>query len=393
MLPADWNWWRIRLPQPSVDGQCYTVQYDHPTDIHEASILFDGDGEIVDPPAFHLTYFLPEFQDISFSDPHVPDRTLMMRGPTAEFDVVWNDAPGEMWDLLPGNTCCPGDYSIEEVQRDRQHVQYGRNERWADSTRREFSSSMGYLHWPTNPPQTRRIGRPEPPSAYTARPRWQSRHPPSGPTPNEIRQREGLPPAPDYLGEILRACQTFEAAQNRRPVAIVMHPQDQQRLLSQVDAAGPMTMPTPTGLRPHGTLFGIEIRLDQNLQLGQILLIGAEGDTMPQEVRNWGGDLIGVLQEPGVRPRPSVIRGGRSPNVLPESEVIAEIDRLEDYFDTRDEAEAAVRLVNEQVRGGPVDDYHANRYPECDHCPHQWHGLECEHCDCINTDWLQEGTK
>ena len=102
------------------------------------------------------------------------------------------------------------------------------------------------------------------------------------------------------------------------------------------------------------------------------------------EVRNWGGDLIAMLQEPAQMPRywaprymPTIIKGGRSPNVLPESEVIDDIDRL----------------VNDQVRTGPVDDYSVNRYPKCPDCGHDWHGLECEaqqgYCDCLNTDWIK----
>jgi hypothetical protein len=130
--------------------------------------------------------------------------------------------------------------------------------------------------------------------------------------------------------------------------------------------------------------------------------------TILDELAGWGGDLITTMQNAytpneirereGLQPvqiprywnpQPSIVTGGRRPNVLPESEVIAEIDRLEEYFDTRDEAEAAVRLVNDQVRRGPRDDYNADRYPKCADCGHTWHGLDCEHCGCLNTDWLK----
>jgi len=58
----------------------------------------------------------------------------------------------------------------------------------------------------------------------------------------------------------------------------------------------------------------------------------------------------------------------------PEDHVLDEIDQL----------------VNDQVRRGPVDDYTVNRYPQCPHCAHDFHGLDCVHCDCINTDWLDD---
>jgi hypothetical protein len=63
----------------------------------------------------------------------------------------------------------------------------------------------------------------------------------------------------------------------------------------------------------------------------------------------------------------------RRKDVLPEKELIDDIDRL----------------VNEQIRPGPVDDYSTNRYPECGQCGHDWHGLDCGDCGCLNTDWLR----
>jgi hypothetical protein len=39
-------------------------------------------------------------------------------------------------------------------------------------------------------------------------------------------------------------------------------------------------------------------------------------------------------------------------------------------------------LVNEQLAVGPLDDYSVNRYPDCNLCPHDWHGEQCVHCSC-----------
>ena len=45
-------------------------------------------------------------------------------------------------------------------------------------------------------------------------------------------------------------------------------------------------------------------------------------------------------------------------------------------------------LVDEQIAGAldrwgvPLDDYSSNRYPDCNICPHDWHGVRCEYCGC-----------
>lgn len=48
----------------------------------------------------------------------------------------------------------------------------------------------------------------------------------------------------------------------------------------------------------------------------------------------------------------------------PEDSVIARIDELD--IDA---------LVDEQLAGGPVDDYNVDRYDRCRHCKQGWHGL------------------
>lgn len=46
--------------------------------------------------------------------------------------------------------------------------------------------------------------------------------------------------------------------------------------------------------------------------------------------------------------------------------------------------DAIAALVDEQLERGPLDDYDVNRYPDCDFCPHDWHGTACiqAYCDC-----------
>jgi hypothetical protein len=260
-LPDGYGWWRLELPT----GE-YTQQYDNPDNIHEMSLLlFDGDarnqtGEIVDPPALHVTRFLPEYDHIDFASG--PPRSMMTRGMYAVVDVVCNDCLGDRWQWLPGNTCRPGDYQIEERER-REPRRDGRpidlSRRWDDSTRHHFDRDYPMLQWPL----------------------W--------------------------------------AVFNR-----------------------------------DGTVNNAQLRASGFIDIG---VLDREGF---QQERRWS-------------PSPDLIIPRRSPNVLPESQVIDEIDRL----------------VNDQVRVGPRDDYRVNRYPPCKVCGHQWHGLDCERCECINTEWLK----
>jgi len=95
-----------------------------------------------------------------------------------------------------------------------------------------------------------------------------------------------------------------------------------------------------------------------------------DGEVLTFDGVGWAAGVIEPQQIPripGLIADPISLLPSRRPNVLPESEVIDEIDRL----------------VNEQVRGGPVDDYNINRYPRCKHCHHDWHGILCEKCACL----------
>lgn len=60
----------------------------------------------------------------------------------------------------------------------------------------------------------------------------------------------------------------------------------------------------------------------------------------------------------------------------PEADVIADIDAL------IDETMAA----GVDHLGRPLDDYSADRYPQCPTCWHEWHGLRCTVCRCEASD-------
>ena len=92
----------------------------------------------------------------------------------------------------------------------------------------------------------------------------------------------------------------------------------------------------------------------------------------PNQIRRREGlpELPGIVgasgtRLPGFEDRLVAARYG--PAIKPEQEIIDEIDRL----------------VNESIRPGPRDDYSVNRYPKCEHCNHDWHGIVCNNCACL----------
>lgn len=64
--------------------------------------------------------------------------------------------------------------------------------------------------------------------------------------------------------------------------------------------------------------------------------------------------------------RPYTRRGNRHPSTTRGRLMPRDIDGLLDDID---------QLVDEQLAGGPVDDYNVDRYDRCPHCHRQWHGI------------------
>lgn len=362
LMCAPWKWWETRT------GTGLT-RIEEPNGGLEYSVTFGRDGPAViltDPPAVHLLH-ITVYDDML----HDVGRTMLTNAYLLA-RVVWHEPPDPSWYPVPGLfTCSPGDYRIDQEMRSERGSRG--DYRYFGQPDQVVSSGQQVLNWPVTP--TQRVARVDGPTGTVLDnlAGWGgdliTTVQDTTYTPDEVRQREGLPPAPDagLLDQILRAGQDFQVTHYRAPAAIVMHPELHQRLLMAASAQGrPMVQPTyPTDAQPYGTLFGMQIRVDANMTPGQFWLIPATEDPSG----------VVIFQMP--RNMPTVIKGARSPNVLPESEVIDDIDRL----------------VNDQVRPGPVDDYQANRYPKCAECGHDWHGLECgkDNCDCLNTDWIKRG--
>ena len=367
MLMPPWSWWRFRVP-PHVDvHRCY----DDPANIREASLLFEGgDLEIVDPPALHLTTLLPEFEDINSG--YGLQRTLMTRGARTECDVVWHAWPGEGWYRMPGNSCRPGDYLIEEVQH--------RNANREDSTR--VNNDMLYpLEW---------------------------NHP-------EFQLTVQAPPDTGlhgYLELVMRARSEHMVQTYYSPDLVFINPQDWARIraLAIEDEnrreiyRRDIVEPTIPG-HPFDTIFGMEVRVTTSLPPGRVIVTSRD-----QERRSFGETYAQAHDRLAAAARPQAEALGLSPDGL--RVVDPRRDRLQGLFQQQpsrwgqpvplrpndhvlnpedhvlDEID---QLVNEQVRPGPVDDYQINRYDKCKQCGHDWHGLDCERCGCINTEWLNPG--
>jgi hypothetical protein len=367
-LPPPWCWWRHKL-RPCPDGALFHQQYDDPTDIHETSILFDllRTAEIHDPPAMHLVQTPPEFENLAFGD---PTRTMMTRGVQAVIDVVWYRRPDDNWHQLPGNTCRPADYSLEMVDRG--------DERSDDSTRQEWVRDLPPLRW-----QLVDTGD----AAAEGR---------------RIAAAFGVPPAlvgiPDtsldeQVAAIFEASRNYEVETSRRAHAVMMSPQDYAELRRNAQRDADMRLgayqPAEAPARPFDSIFGLQIVAERSVPRGQFIVVSqdmlADAQRMfTQALEGLGafGAAMGAVgeasaglfqqAEPARYGRRDTTWGQRHPDsvaasILPESEVIDEIDRL----------------VNEQIRPGPVDDYHADRYPKCTHCGCDWHGILCDKCDCL----------
>jgi hypothetical protein len=356
-MPDPWRWWETRAYHTADGNQ---VELEHDLERLEYRVTFGRDGAstiLTDPPAARLLS-VTVYDDRYYTGlgrTFLENQYVLCR-------VVWHEQPGPDWQPLPTvtRTCCPGNYLLDSEVRGAS--ERGPTRRSADdfdfqtrSFRGTFMQTMPLLRWPITP-----TIRTEPDDEFAAARRFSQEQitgiygvPAGLIAPDEVREREGLPELVSY--------------------SLTAGPGEYDRVVFGDGTEIPLTVPVTLAAR------GVVV----------VTVPAGAGDggtpLRMTEVRDWGGHLIGVLQEP------SVIRGGRSPSVLPESEVINEIDRLEDYFDTRDEAEAAIRLVNDQVRHGPRDDYNANRYDKCQDCGHDWHGLECgrDNCDCLNTDWVK----
>jgi hypothetical protein len=350
-LGTRWRWWRCRLLPDECNELLYQF-YDDPVQPREASVIFNRDDpvEFVDPPAVVITVLYPEFQDINYGSARAVT-SMMTRGPSAECDLVWHQCPGPRWMPLPGDTCQLGEYRIESMD---------------PSSRRPRHSTQMLRH-----PYLPVLPAPEVTSSLEEA---------TALTRQQIAAMYGVPlavVAPDqlapsssldgYLDAMLRGVEEFRANQMRNPTIVLINLEDYRRIVElarqRAELLSFMGNPPQDLIGDRLTVFGLEVRAERLIPRGQVLLIGEGGRTTVTVRPDYAPG--------GVRPRrmpPSArVRAKSSLYLNPEDQVLDDIDLL----------------VNEQVRGGPVDDYRVDRYPKCKHCPHQWHGLCCEHCDCL----------
>jgi hypothetical protein len=335
----------------------------------------------------HLIQTPPEFEEVNlaFGD---PTRTLLTRGVKAEIDVVWHGQPGAHWHPLPGNTCRPGSYSMEMVDR-------GDGPDDDSSTRVVFDTEMSQLRWQlVNTSDAAAEGRRIAalfgvPGVMVAR-----LEEPLRPT-NDSLAAEALHNLNEQVAAIYQASRDFEAAAQDRPEAVLMNRGDYEELRRSVlrdEALEGLTRYGRAGDRPFESILGMDIVADANVPPGQIVVVGRDLLRNIQQhftqvmegllgfgsaLRDVGEAAQGLFQQAPSRwgimsPNEIREREGLPPipprnNVLPEQDVVDEIDRL----------------VNEQVAPGPRDDYRVNRYPKCAKCHHDWHGILCDNCDCL----------
>jgi len=351
-----------------------------------ASVSFDllNMYEIVNPPSMIMTTLSPEYDSFLYGD---TERSLMSRDETTECDVVWYERPGELWHELPGNTCEPGHYEIRMVERNSP-------ERDTLSTRNRISMGMPTLSYGPGAPASQAYHMARIEVARRVASAVQPLHPGEHadefsmtPLLEQLALAAQIPPAdiqrelstignpmpgpelPDQLAQIWESMREYGRANRQRPAAIIMNQQDWELLRrdAMIRQDDTTRRAFDDRARPFDSLFGLEIRPERNMPRGRVLVVGNEMMWNPASARPGVGFGIfdsALLNEPYVAPPPP------KSAVLPESELIDEIDRL----------------VNESVKVGPVDDYSVNRYPKCPHCGHQWHGIMCEAtstCDCL----------
>jgi hypothetical protein len=335
MLTAPWMWWETRVAV--ADGCEFVIRYEPDADDIENYFLTfgaDRDGVVLtDPPSL----FLIHIQDVIDFDGPLMRSIVTSSVLTAR--VVWWTQPGPHWWPVPYvPTCRPGLYQQDSELRGRDirhHDERRRDREWSDV----FYQPMPNLDWPLG----------------------------SMVVDGQTITAASMPLTADRC----RQCQRYMPESQRGThlnnwlarLDVRVLPPWQRELTAAL--LGPIcpdcarmqqrSVTGPTGTVVDGVLTPNEVRRREGLP------------PLP------GGDTY--IQHPA----PTILPGGKPPLsrlVKPESEVIDEIDRL----------------VNEQVRFGPVDDYHVDRYPKCDECGHDFHGLDCA-CGCINTDWLQEKRK
>jgi len=318
-LPAPWAWWETRTTTDLV-----VRHYPDAIDIREYTVTFGEDGErvmLTDPPAMILLH-LRTYQDLWEDVP----RTLLMSD-SLSARVVWWQSPGERWRQVPYVPMCrPGEYRHDSFTGTSMEVQRRAAAEWGDGEIR-FGADIPVLQWPMQP---------------------------------MIVDGQSIGPPSVQIGTAAHeAAEVYEGPLD--DVSLV-----QQHMIRRREIAHIYDIPEEF-LPANPALGRIRDRYERIQTTWRAMQdqVGAAEVRVPQETYRSGwrepiGDRI-TFDELRAR------RARYGPAVLPERDVVDEIDRL----------------VNEELRPGPVDDYETNRYPKCKHCGCDWHGLLCAHCACL----------
>jgi hypothetical protein len=345
MLPAPWMWWETR-----VSTQLEIRWEPERDDIETYIVTFGPDGDrvvLTDPPSLFLIN-IQQYDDVLGCD---FERSLL----TASYltaRVVWHTCPGAHWQPVPHVlTCRPGWYQ-QDSHAYGPRQRYDR-EAWNGTI--PFYERTPTLDWPMNPTIVDGQAIHSTTSAERCRqcqryiPLWTSAAVEAG--------------DPRVLCE---ECYRMRRRTNRAPSVEITGPLTDEQVLVFDGQRGGWT------LADIETLRGGFVAARQVLREEIAALYGIPGAMLaavmtPDEIREREGL---APYEPG-----DVIAPARGRDVTPwmisaikpEAELVDEIDRL----------------VNEEIRAGPRDDYNLNLYPRCARCAHQWHGILCDQCACL----------
>lgn len=149
-LGAGWRWWR-KTVYPGDDGNIFQRFWEPSVEnVQEARIVFDRQFPTIiqNPPVLRVR-IVERYAEINAGVMMVPYEVAHH----GEVLMVWYGPPGPEWEPLGGNTCSPGEYIFDQIAEQRGRGMYGDDLRQTstmdrDSREQRWESGMGMLEWP-----------------------------------------------------------------------------------------------------------------------------------------------------------------------------------------------------------------------------------------------------